>query len=101
MFAVESTMTAPIVGYDTQLPQQLGLYRMLMAMVVEAAVARQQRINFSAGAAQFKRLRGATPEIEYSAVFSAHLSKSRQRPIATVRRIAERIGVPFMKKYQL
>jgi hypothetical protein len=100
-FALENTVTAPIVGYDTALPQDLGLYRMLMASVVAAAIERRRCINFSAGAAQFKRLRGATAAIEYSAVYSAHLSKSRRRAIGVVRAIAERVGVPFMKKYRL
>lgn len=100
-FAIENTVTAPIVGYDTNLPQTLGLYRMLMASVVAAAIDRGRCINFSAGAAEFKRLRGATAEIEYSAVYSAHLPKSRRRAIRVVRTIAERVGVPFMKKYRL
>lgn len=100
-FALENTVTAPIVGYDTALPQQLGLYRMLMASVVAGAIEQRRRINFSAGAADFKRLRGATAEIEYSAVYSGHLPKWRRRPIAVVRTIAERVGVPFMKKYRL
>jgi Acetyltransferase (GNAT) domain len=100
-FALENTVTAPIVGYDTALPQSRGLYRMLMASVVAAAIERGRGINFSAGAAEFKRLRGATAEIEYSAVYCAHLPKWRRRAVGVVRTLAERVGVPFMRKYRL
>jgi hypothetical protein len=100
-FELEKTITAPIVGYDTRMPQSAGLYRLLMASVMEAAINTRVRINFSAGAAEFKRLRGATAELEYSAVFARHLPKKRQRAIAAVRSLTTRLGVPFMRKFQL
>jgi len=100
-FSLESTMTAPIVGYDTGLPPSRGLYRLLMASVMEQAIVARARINFSAGASEFKRLRGATSELEYSAVYSRHLPARRRRAITAVRVLAERVGVPFMRKFQL
>ena len=100
-FALESTITAPIVGYDTRAPQSAALYRLLMASVMESAMATRARINFSAGAAKFKRLRGATAELEYSAVYARHLSRRRQRAVSAVRSLAAHVGVPFMQKFEL
>lgn len=101
IFQIGATLTAPIVGYNTTLPRRLGLYRMLMACVSDSAIRCSGTINFSAGAAHFKRLRGATAEIEYSAVYCAHLPASRQRPIHMLRAATNRIGVPIMKRFQL
>jgi hypothetical protein len=101
IFSVGSTLTAPIVGYNTTLPKKDGLYRLLMAWVAEIALRNDAEINFSAGAAQFKRLRGAVPAMEYSAVYSAHLPPSRRRPITVLKMLAEHIGAPIMRSCKL
>jgi hypothetical protein len=44
-------MTAPIVGYDSTLPPDTGLYRMLMALGTRRARQRKMLYNMSAGAA--------------------------------------------------
>ncbi len=93
--------TAPLVGYDTQLPRQLGLYRMLMALVIKRAYNHDLMLNLSSGASQFKRLRGGMPEIEYSAVYTAHLSTPRKAVWKILESLLTHIGVPLMKKYQL
>src|SRR5262249_16806996 len=54
-FERAGVVTAPVVGYDTGLPQKLGLYRLLMAAVLNYAADTGQRVNLSAGAAHFKR----------------------------------------------
>jgi hypothetical protein len=101
IFGDGSTLTAPIVGYNTALPKKAALYRLLMAQVAAVALQDRKNINFSAGAAQFKRLRGAIPAIEYSAVYSAHLPATRRGTIALLQTLAERIGEPLMKRFQL
>jgi hypothetical protein len=100
-FEREGVVTAPLVGYDTALPQKLGLYRLLMAAVLKYAADSGQRVNLSAGAAGFKRMRGGVPAIEYSAVFVRHLPMRRQRAIERLRWLTERIGVPLMKRFEL
>lgn len=100
-FANEQILTAPIVGYDTTLPQRQGLYRMLTNMCLQEAVARRCVLNFSSGAAQFKRLRGGQPEIEYSMVYARHLSASRQRVWKLLSHILRMIGVPMMRMLKL
>ena len=64
-FEQYGTLTGPIVGYDTALPQNLGLYRRLRA--INHGHARENRwlYNMSAGAEDFKSRRGGAPTVEY------------------------------------
>ncbi len=101
LFAIDCTLTVPIVGYATQLPQELGLYRLLMTTAFETAAGSGARINLSADAAQFKRLRGGIGTMEYSAVYTRHLSNARRRAIDVLAALARRIGEPIMKQFQL
>lgn len=100
-FSLGHLMTAPIVGYDTSLPQRLGLYRLLMATVYRDAMRSGRRINLSAGAAEFKRLRGGVASMEYSAVFVHHLPRRRQLPVRLLAQLARRIGEPLLRRYAL
>lgn len=93
--------TAPLVGYNTALPADLGLYRMLMVLVINRAYETDMLLNLSSGASTFKRLRGAVPEIEYSVIYTKHLSTYRQAIWKTLTGILVHIGVPLMEKYKL
>jgi hypothetical protein len=101
LFRIGNTITAPIVGYATERPSEEGLYRLLMATVYEQAAARSFRINLSAGAAQFKRLRGGVGTVEYSAVYVHHLPANRRRAISLLGTLARRIGEPCMRRFKL
>jgi hypothetical protein len=100
-FSRGDTITAPIVGYNTAEPRRRGLYRLLMASVFRHAALTRRRINLSAGAAGFKRLRGGVGTIEFSAVYARHLPKSRQRSVSMLSFLARRLGEPFMKRFEL
>jgi hypothetical protein len=100
-FERAGVVTAPLVGYDTTLPQKLGLYRLLMAAVLKYAADSGQRVNLSAGAAHFKRTRGGLPAIEYSAVLANHLPAYRQRALRGLRWLTAHVGVPLMRKFKL
>jgi len=100
-FSNEQIMTAPIVGYDTALPKKLGLYRLLTQMCLQEAVSRQCLLNFSSGAAHFKRLRGGQPEIEYSMVYVQHLSTRRRLVWSLLSCLLCKIGVPMMRSFKL
>jgi len=100
-FSQEGVLTAPIVGYNTALPQSLGLYRLLMVSVLLLAMQRGWSVNLSAGAAQFKRLRGGQAEIEYSAVLDSHVDIRHRVTLSLLRQLAYRIGIPLMRKFQL
>lgn len=94
-------MTTPIFGYDTALPQRIGLYRMLSALVYDIADREGLVVNDSAGAAEFKRLRGAVPDIEYRAVHVAHLPWRRRMGWTALATLLQRIAVPLMRRYEL
>lgn len=98
---VNGVLTAPVVGYDTSLPQGRGLYRMLMAHVLQLAAERKQLLNLSAGAGSFKRLRGGIPELEYSAVYISHLPLRQQLAWRTLATLLQRIGAPVLQRYAL
>lgn len=101
LFRQGANFTSPIVGYDTSLPQQLGLYRLLTACAYEATMEKGGRLNFSAGAAQFKRLRGGVPAIEYSAVDARHLPRKLRNAIGILSFATRRVGAPLLTKYEL
>ncbi|OWA36021.1 GNAT family N-acetyltransferase [Saccharibacillus sp. O16] len=96
----EGLMTTPVFGYDTALPQEIGLYRMLSAVLLKRAAEEGCLLHESAGAAQFKRNRGATAEIEYSAVYDRHLPPYRRVGWALLSPLLNRVGVPIMRKYK-
>lgn len=100
-FRQGDTITAPIVGYNTALPRELGLYRLMMARVFDVARRDGLKVNLSAGAAHFKRLRGGIPALEYSAVLSSHLSLPRRAALRTLRGLTQSIGVPVMRRLEL
>ena len=100
-FECEGVVTAPLVGYDTSLPQRLGLYRLLMAVVLKYAADSNKRVNLSAGAAHFKRTRGGIAALEYSAILADHLPARRQRALRTLRWLTTHVGVPLMRRFKL
>ena len=99
--ANEHILTTPVFGYDTALPQKLGLYRLISQISLAEAARRRGLLNMSAGAADFKRMRGGQPEIEYSLVLVNHLPRERQRAWRVLGRILHAVGVPIMRKLKL
>lgn len=100
-FQYGHTLTQPLLGYDTTLPQKEGLYRLITAMAQRDAMAKGLLFNMSAGAAAFKRNRCAVPAIEYSAVYIRHLSYRRRIATHTVAKVLSAVGVPLLKRYEL
>jgi hypothetical protein len=100
-FANSTVISTPIVGYDTSMPQRAGLYRLLTHLCLQETVERRQVLNFSSGAAEFKRLRGGQPQIEYSMIHVAHLSMGRRLVWTMLSRLLHGIGVPMMRKLKL
>ncbi|MGH7806892.1 MAG: GNAT family N-acetyltransferase [Thermodesulfobacteriota bacterium] len=71
-------MTGAVLGYDIDLPIELGLYRQAFAMLITAASEKGQLLNMSAGAGSFKVYRGASPCIEFDAIQDHHLPYHRR-----------------------
>lgn len=90
--------TVPLMGYDTARPQTEGLYRVASHAAAELALARGLRFHGSAGAAQFKRNRGAYGVIEYMAVDGRHLSRARQAGLTVLAAGLGRFMVPMLEQ---
>jgi hypothetical protein len=92
-------MTQPLFGYDTSLPQSMGLYRLLSTQTALEGIAHQRIVHCSAGVGEFKRLRGAVPALEYNAVYHAHLPYTRRLPWRILKILLDWIGIPVVQKY--
>jgi hypothetical protein len=77
-FVQDDRMTGACLGYDLSLPQDVGIYRMLMAIAISEAIQGGLQLNLSGGAGNFKMLRGAVPVEEYDAVYDRHLAIHRR-----------------------
>jgi hypothetical protein len=91
-------LTPPVVGYDTARLQREGLYRIASWMFCDHALAKGLRLHGSAGAADFKRRRGAHGEIEYMAVHAGHVSAGRRAVIRALAGLLETWLVPMMRR---
>ncbi len=91
-------LAAPVFGYDTALPQRLGLYRMLSLLVARRAHAAGAELHNSSGVADFKRHRGAEPELEYTAVSTRHLPWRRRLGWAALEFVVRGVAVPLVTR---
>ena len=91
-------LTTPLIGYDTSLPQELGLYRRLMALLLDQAKQRCLRLHYSSGAAQFKRARGGVPALEYSAVYEQHLPQGQKRYLQLFAKTLQRCAPAILRR---
>jgi hypothetical protein len=96
-----SHATMPLLGYNTRMDQVHGLYRLACYAGARYAARNKLMFNMSSGATGFKRSRGATPEMEYTAYYLNHLPPARRYPFGVLRAVANRIGAPLLRKYQL
>ncbi len=98
---LHGVLTSPIVGYDLDLPRELGLYRRLAAVPVLEAKKRGIPLNLSAGVGQFKALRGGEAVMEYLGVYVRHLPVSRRAPWRAVHELSARLLAPHVRKHGL
>jgi hypothetical protein len=98
-FSRNKIMTQPVFGYDTHLPQTLGLYRLLSTQVLLDGIAHKRLINCSAGVGEFKRLRGGQAAPEYNAVYLQHLPARKQWPWRLLKIVLDGVAVPIIEKY--
>jgi hypothetical protein len=94
-------LTPPVVGYDTSKPRDAGLYRIASYLFAEQAEQSGLRMHSSAGAADFKRIRGAQPVIECTAVWAGHLTTWRRWTLRAFAALLWRLVVPVMRVRQL
>jgi hypothetical protein len=91
-------ITTPLIGYDTTLPQEAGIYRCLMALLLNQASLRNKRLHYSSGASQFKRARGGNASLEYTAVYSRHLSRIQRLCNTLFAKTLQTIAPAILKK---
>lgn len=87
-------LSAPMVGYDEAID---GLYRLIMALPALEAEARGLMLNLSAGAAHFKRHRGARPHVEYLMILDDHLPPGRRLPFGLVGALLQALEPKLIK----
>ncbi|MEO1240904.1 MAG: hypothetical protein AAFX54_03260 [Pseudomonadota bacterium] len=60
-------------GYDLSIPQEVGLYRMIVGSTFRKGFDEGKCVNLSTSVPDFKRRRGCHRVIEYEAVYADHL----------------------------
>jgi hypothetical protein len=100
-FVSENIISTPMLGYDTSLPQEMGLYRLLMALLLKTAKERNLLLNLSSGAGSFKRSRGGRATLEYTAVYAKHLSTPKRIFIRNLSKLLNRYLPNAFDKYQI
>jgi hypothetical protein len=98
---IHGTIVSPVVGYDLEQPQRLGLYRRLAALPVLAAREERLPLNLSAGVGAYKSARGGQPVMEYLAVDHAHLPTSRQTPWKVIEWVSQTMLAPVVRRLGL
>lgn len=100
-FTSQGIISTPMLGYDTALPQEIGLYRLLMALLLKTAKERSLMLNLSSGAGSFKRSRGGNATLEYTAIYSGHLHESKQMFVKNLSKLLNRYLPDVFEKYQI
>lgn len=93
--------TVPLIGYDTSLPSDCGLYRRLFLGITREVNQRRQLLNYSSGAGGFKRRRGSLPTLEYNAVYDRHLPARRRMAFRIAALLLNRLAKPWMESSEL
>lgn len=96
-FVRNGAMTQPLFGYDTSLPLEEGLYRLLTLVTLQEGVKRGLLVHASGGVGKFKKVRGGESVTEYNAVYTKHLPKRRQLPWKLIRKVSD-VAIPYFKK---
>lgn len=99
-YRVEDVMTNPVFGYDTSLPQELGLYRRLSLLSMQRAHDTGARLHASSGAPGFKQSRGGVPVLEYHAVDLSTVRGVARAAWATAIRVADSVGPAMLRQAQ-
>jgi hypothetical protein len=92
-------MTTPLIGYDTAQPAALGLYRRLMALLLDKAREAHVQLHYSSGAGQFKLARGGAPTMEYTALYVRHLSWHQRQAAQIFASLLQRYAEPILRRF--
>lgn len=96
-FVRNGAMTQPLFGYDTSLPLEEGLYRLLTLVTLQEGLQRKLLVHASGGVGKFKKVRGGESVTEYNAVYTKHLPRKRQLPWKLIGAVSK-AAIPYFKK---
>jgi hypothetical protein len=96
-FIRNGVMTQPLFGYDTSLPKEEGLYRLLTLITLQEGLQRNLLVHASGGVGKFKKVRGGESVTEYNAVFTKHLSLRRRLPWKLIG-LVSKAAIPYFRK---
>ena len=100
-YSFNGALTTPMVGYDTALALETGLYRMLMAFLLPEAARRGLQVHASSGVAAFKRSRGASGAVEFTAVYTRHLPWRQRFVWALLELLMRSVAMPLIARSKL
>ncbi len=86
------------LGYDTNLPSKLGLYRMLFALNLQPAVDEDLTYNMGSANDLYKVNRGSERVLDHYAIYCKHLSLHRRFPWLMMRFIYKHIAIKILLK---
>ena len=93
-------LSIPAMGYDPNGSQPF-VYRALINLAFRVAAHNGLMLHLSAGAASFKRSRGATQEIEWMAVYVENLHVVKRLFIEVLSYLSTRIAAPLMVRFRI
>jgi hypothetical protein len=97
-YSAGDVMTCPLYGYDTELTQELKLYRQLSTILLNESKKNSKIYNQSSGAGDFKKLRRAESVVESYAVYTKHLPVYQKAPWSFLKYAMKLFGLPIMKR---
>jgi len=93
-------LSIPSMGYDPK-GGDTFVYRALMNYAFRVAARNELTLHLSAGAASFKRSRGAIQEIEWMAVYLKNLHVVQRWFIRLLSYFSTKIAAPIMLRYRI
>jgi hypothetical protein len=98
LFSGAGQSTCPLVGVETRVQKERGLYRICCALCFGLAAARRHQLNFSSGAGHFKRLRGGEQSLEYALVAVPEASVMKRKFWQVLSSTVEKHAAPMLLK---
>ncbi len=99
-FEICGTITSPMFGYDTSLPQEEGIYRKISALLLKDAKEKECLLHQSSGAGHFKTLRRAQRTLEFTGIYSKHLSLKNRCIWKSLSLAVNGIGKPLLSRFK-
>jgi uncharacterized protein YlaI len=100
MFSDKNLLTLPIVGYNTEINQKEGLYRLIILEVLLNIESQNKNLNLSSGVGEFKELRGGKGNNEYAAIYLKHIPFYKRFFWKILIKMLN-VGLKIVEKYKL